>query len=232
MNYTTVSIIVQARSTSKRFPGKIFERIGGKQILQHVLDACYNSASYINKFTNRHRTMCAVALAVPAGDAIVSAYPGHNIFQGSEDDVLGRYAQAAKALNADYIVRITADCPFIPPFIISKAIGWAVQDNLDFLTNADPDIRTSPDGHDVEIISAKLLYWLDENIKDLNHREHVTSFLHKGLPAWAKRADIIGFADLTGVKLSVDTPEDLERLQGMNQKIFSAIKKSPKSYRL
>lgn len=232
MQYTSVSIIIQARATSKRFPGKIFERIGGKQILQHVLDACYNSSSYINKFTNRHRMVCGVALAVPMGDAIVSAYPGHNIVQGPEDDVLTRYVQAAGSLNSDFIVRITADCPFIPPFIISKAIGWAVQDNLDFLTNADPELRSSPDGYDVEVISAKLLKWLDENAKEATHREHVTSYLHKSFPTWARKADIIGFADLTDVKLSVDTPEDLERLQDMHVKIVSAIKRSPKSYRL
>jgi spore coat polysaccharide biosynthesis protein SpsF len=232
VNYTSVSIIIQARSTSTRFPGKIFEKIGSKQILQHVLDACYNCASYINKYTNKHGILCSVSLAVPTDDALIKQYAKHVITQGPEHDVLKRYVMAAEKLKSDYIVRITSDCPFIPPFIISKAINLAVADNLDYLTNADPRFRTAPDGHDVEVISRKLLNWLDEAAKDESSREHVTSHLQREIPPWASKADIIGFCDMSTIKLSIDTPEDFERLTEMYHTLYSKVKTSPKSYRL
>lgn len=230
--YTSVAIVIQARSTSKRFPGKIFERIGAKQVLQHVLDACYNSASYINAYTNRHGIVCGVTLAVPTNDALIVSYSKHNIVQGPEDDVLRRYALALERLSADYIVRVTSDCPVVPPWLISKMINISVNDKLDYLTNADPRFRTMPDGWDVEVMSARLLNWLDENVKESVDREHVTSHLVTHLPEWAAKADVVGFADYRNVKLSVDTKEDLDRLVEMHNRLYSIIKTSPKAYRL
>ena len=231
MEYKSVSIIIQARSTSKRFPGKIFEKIGSKQILQHVLDACLNSSSYINTMTNKHKIICGVALAVPYNDVLIGAYQRHKIIQGPEDDVLRRYQMAADELKSDYVVRITSDCPFIPPYIISRAINIAVQDKLDYLTNADPRFRTAPDGHDVEVLSKRMLSWLDETVKDPIHREHVTTYLHEHLPPWAAKADIIGFFK-NEKKLSVDTQEDIDRLRAEYQDLYYKVRSSPKSYRL
>lgn len=232
MDYKSVSIIIQARSTSTRFPGKIFEKIGNKQILQHVLDACYNSSSYVNAQTNRHGRICSVSLVVPYNDTLIPFYSKHTIVQGPEDDVLKRYAMAAQKLDSAYVVRITSDCPFIPPYVISRAIAMAVDSGLDFLTNADPRYRTAPDGHDVEVMSRKMLEWLDQTAEHPTDREHVTTLLHANVPPWAKKADIIGFADLSSIKLSIDTPEDLERLTEMYNKLYAAVRSSPKSFRL
>lgn len=230
--FKKVSIIIQARSTSKRFPGKIFEKIGSKQILQHVLDACYNATSYINAYSSKHGLACGVALAVPDGDILIPHYGRHTIIEGPENDVLKRYRMAADQLGSDYIVRITSDCPFIPPYIISKAITLCERGNLDFVTNADPRFRTAPDGHDCEVMSKRLLDWLDENVTRQEHREHVTSYLVETMPEWAKKMDIIGFADFSEVKLSIDTREDLERMTTMYNKLYSAVKSSPKAFRL
>ena len=230
--FTSVAIVIQARSTSKRFPGKIFERIGSKQVLQHVLDACYNSAGYINVRSSTHGVVCGVSLAVPTNDAILVPYAKHNIIQGPEDDVLRRYAIAREKLGADYIVRITADCPFVPPFMISKMIQNAVKYKIDFHSNAEPRSRTVPDGWDVEVISKKLLEWLDENAKEPADREHVTSMLAVSPPPWAVIEPVVGFADFSEVKLSVDTEDDLERLVKMHNKIYSIVKNSRKAHRL
>jgi spore coat polysaccharide biosynthesis protein SpsF len=234
INYKTISIIIQARSTSQRFPGKIFAKIGAKQVLQHVIDACNNSASYVNAYTHKHKMVCNVALVIPENDGILKLYSKQEIIQGSEADVLGRYKKASDQLGSDYVVRITSDCPFVPPYVISKAINIAVDQCLDFLTNADPRFRTAPDGHDVEVISKRLLDWLDENAKDPVDREHVTSHLTNHLPDWAQKADIVGFVDMftAGIKLSVDTREDLDRLKAMHDRIYAAVNNSPRAYRL
>ena len=223
MEYKTTSIIIQARSTSKRFPGKIHEKIGQKTILQMVIDVCNKAAAYVNSYTSRHGVVCGVALAIPEGDEVSKLYSRYTIISGDENDVLSRYKKAADKLGSDFIVRITSDCPLIPDFIICKAINFATRDGLDYLTNADPRYRTSPDGHDVEVISRKLLDWLNENANE-GHREHVTSYLIKNRPSWAKCRNIVGYTDFSALKISVDTKEDLIRLQEMHDKISNICK--------
>ena len=230
----TVSIIIQARSTSTRFPRKIFEKIGHKTILKHVLDACNNCASYVNKRTHQHGIVCNVALAVPENDELIPHYSKNIIIQGDENDVLSRYQKAAEILKSDYIVRITADCPFIPAYIISKCINLAVRDELDFLSNANPRYRTFPDGHDVEVFSMKMLTWANQTATLPEDREHVTSLMYKSPPAWSKSADVIGFLNLyrMKVKLSIDTKEDLDNMTEMYDSLCESVVNCKKSYRL
>lgn len=232
MEYTTVSIIVQARSTSTRFPGKIFELIGNRQVLERVMETCSHAAKYINEQTHKSGRVCEIAIATPTGDRLIEQYSRYRIIEGSENDVLSRYLKAAAELKSDYIVRVTSDCPFIPSFMITSAINFAVKDRIDFVTNADPRFRTAPDGWDVEVISRRLLEWLGENAKKPEHREHVTSYLSESLPPWAKKADIIGFCDFSGIKISIDTKEDLERMTKMYNDLYSKVHSSPRAFRL
>lgn len=230
-NYKTVSILIQARSTSTRFPGKIFEKIGNKSILDHVLDACYNSASYINKYTSRNRIVCGVAIVTPNNDELIKSYSKHLIIEGPEDDVLSRYVLAMNKLKSDYVVRITSDCPFIPPYIISKMISISVQDSVDYLSNANPRHRTSPDGHDIQVFSSKALGWINDNAKESSDREHVAPYLERHINPDLKTANVIGFADYSKLKFSIDTKQDLEYVTEMYNKIYQSVN-SGKTYRL
>ena len=46
----------------------------------------------------------------------------YEIFRGSENDVLLRYSKASLHLREEVIVRITGDCPFIDPQLLSEGI--------------------------------------------------------------------------------------------------------------
>lgn len=217
-----VLIGIQARSTSSRFPRKSFAMLGDKPLLQHVIDACQKSAVYENKFSIKKGTLVKVCVLVPYGDEISKSFRA-NIIEGPEDDVLTRYVMAAEKTNADYIVRITADCPLIPPFLISKHITAAVMNKHDYLSNVDERIRTNFDGLDCEVISKEALAWLNENATDPKDREHVTTKFRREPPKWANVGHVVGYADFSDVKLSVDTPEDLERVRKHYDKIQNAI---------
>lgn len=210
---TKVLIGIQARSTSTRLPGKCFAKVGDKMLLEHVYDACQNAARYVNGYSMKHGASVSVALLIPTGDEIEKQFKNCIIVTGPESDVLSRYQKAAIAFDADFIVRVTGDCPLIPPFLISKHIILAVERCYDYVSNAYGDNRTALDGIDCEVISRRLLDHCAKEATESFDREHVTTFAKSNPPDWAKMGCVIGFFDQSAIKLSVDTKEDLERVR-------------------
>lgn len=230
-HYQNVIIGIQARSTSKRYPRKVFETIAGKPMINHVIDACNRTALYLNRFTHTTKTMVSIALLVPEGDELASVFKKHYIVvEGSEDDVLSRYALASKKLGADYMVRVTGDCPMIPAYLITKHIKTAIMNNFDYLSNVDPDFRLSADGTDCEVMSARMLEHLHLTAKPGPEREHVTLLARSNPPDWAKIGHVIGYKDESTLKISVDTPEDLERVRWQYDRIQSAVERAEKKH--
>jgi spore coat polysaccharide biosynthesis protein SpsF (cytidylyltransferase family) len=113
---------------------------------------------------------------------------------------------------AQFTVRITADCPLLRSALITKAINISVRGQYDFVSNAMPKFRTFYDGCDVEVISSKLLDWLDQTARG-SDREHVMSQLANNVPPWAQLGHIFNRVDTSFLKLSVDTEEDLKNVE-------------------
>lgn len=231
-----IIIAIQAKSTSERFPGKLFELIDGKEMLEHVIDSANNSAVYLNKYGSKNNIEVRVVLLIPVNDIIKDKYKNKVIiFEGSEKNVLKRYWNLAKETTCNYIVRLTSDCPLVPSFLISKHITVAVMGQYDYVSNVDENVRTAIDGHDVEVMSYKALMWAYDNTRDDIDREHVTLVLRSDkIPHSFKIAHIIGHIDQHDIKLSVDTREDLEHVileyNKIKTSVSEAIKKNgPKS---
>ena len=226
-----VLIAIQARSTSTRLPNKAFELIGRKPLLQHVISACNKAAQYTNNFATANGVFVDVALVIPEGDRIGQVFnKATSIIEGPEHDVLSRYFKAYEKTRPDYIVRITGDCPLIPPYLITKHIKTAQINSYDYLSNVDEKLRTSLDGWDCEVISGRALEWLNKTATDPKDREHVTTLIRKQHPAWAKIGHVISYVDLSGLKLSVDTQEDLERVRAQYEKLQASAETAANIY--
>ena len=76
-------------------------------------------------------------------------------FRGDENDVLLRFMEIASNTKADYIVRLTADCPLVDPNIIDKSINSIIKLKFDYVSNILK--RSYPDGLDVEVFSSNTL---------------------------------------------------------------------------
>lgn len=209
-----VLIGIQARSGSTRLPNKAFELIGERRLLDHVIESCKSAATYLERFENRFKMSSTVAVLTPGGDPIVQAFRHScSVFEGSENDVLDRYAAAADHFDADMIVRITGDCPLIPDYLIVKHVKTAYMNKYDYVSNVDEDTRTAMDGHDCEVMSRRLLDWLHDEATSNFDREHVTPMARREPPLWAKVGAVIHYHDQSGLKLSVDTADDLRRVR-------------------
>ncbi|MFT7402621.1 MAG: molybdopterin-guanine dinucleotide biosynthesis protein A [Hydrogenophaga sp.] len=125
-------IIVQARMTSTRLPGKVLLPLGGEPMLTRLVQRL-------------RRVRCADAIVIAtttnaSDDAIVALceHLGVASHRGSEHDVLSRYAEAAALHQADVVVRVTSDCPLIDPALIDRLIEDFAQGDCDYVSNMLP----------------------------------------------------------------------------------------------
>jgi glutamate-1-semialdehyde 2,1-aminomutase len=129
---------------------------------------------------------------------------GYVCEQGSENDVLDRYVQAAAKHKADVVVRITGDCPLVDPDLVDEVIRQFKAESVDYFCNTNPP--TYPDGLDIEVFTFKSLEQASLETADPFDREHVTPYLRK--PAKIKNAGMQHREDLSALRWTVDEPAD------------------------
>lgn len=154
-----------------------------------------------------------IATTVNATDDALAAAAealGAIVVRGDEHDVLGRYVLAASTVNADAVVRITADCPLIDPTLIDRVVTRLLDTSapVDYASNTIT--RTFPRGLDVEAMHRDVLTRIARFARSRPAREHVTYFLHRERPELFDVAQITDPVDNSDLRWTVDTPEDLE----------------------
>ncbi len=194
-----VVAIVQARTTSERFPCKIFAGIGGRPMLAHILER----AAAI-------KGVDQVVLAVPENDVRLVSHLWPHVYGGSEKDVLKRYAEAAEKYEADVVVRVTGDCPLLAVDLAGHALEVFTNSNNGYMAVCQPYTPVA-DGWDIEIFSAEELSIADKFAKR-TQREHVTTYM-RDVREDFKVLSVPYWPDYTALKCSVDTREDLERVK-------------------
>ena len=164
-------LVTQARSGSTRLPAKILKEINGKSLLQiHLerLKKCKKISEIIVATTDKPEDKVIYDNAIKWG---------FNSIRGSETDVLDRFYKSTKDEKANWIVRVTSDCPLIDPRLVDKVIEFAHYKNVDYCSNTL--IENFPDGQDVEVFKFSALENAWENAKLISEREHVTPFIRK-----------------------------------------------------
>lgn len=202
-----VACVVQARMTSARLPGKVLALIGGQPALQLQIDRL-----------RRTRELDALAVATSnyeSDDPIVDLCNDMHIavVRGPLIDVLERYRLAGETLDAEGIVRITADCPFIDPTIVDRVVARWRAGSEDFVGNC-VEPRTYPVGMDTEVISWEALRVSADEATDPYDREHVTPFV-RARPERFPAARVDLEPPYGNVHLTLDTPEDLVVLRNV-----------------
>ncbi|EKD71451.1 MAG: acylneuraminate cytidylyltransferase [uncultured bacterium] len=201
-----VVAIVQARMGSTRLPGKVMMMLGDKSILTHVITRIRN-ADLIDDIVIATSTL-------PQDDVIQKEAKKCNIhcYRGSETDVLTRYYEAAKNHQANVIVRITADCPFLDPFILNDMIikfKQLLKENkpIDYLSNCLT--RSYPRGLDIEIFTIKTLQQTYHQANQDYQREHVTPYIYQN-PHLFSLHNYANQLDLSEHRWTLDTKEDFD----------------------
>jgi spore coat polysaccharide biosynthesis protein SpsF len=198
--------IIQARMGSTRLPGKVLRELGGETVLARVIIR-----------VRRMRMIDELVIATTterADDPIVETADrrGALVFRGGEEDVLDRYYQAACSFKADFIVRITADCPLIDPEVSDHAVQQFLSVRPDYASNVLE--RTYPRGLDTEVLTMSALERAWREASEPYHRAHVTPYIYRN-PEKFQLLSVTGEADHSQQRWTLDTPEDLEFLQAV-----------------
>ncbi len=154
---------------SSRLPGKVLKLLAGRPVIEHVLRRAMAS--------KRADAICLATTREAIDDPLeeVARALGVSVFRGSETDVLGRFAGAARMMKADIVVRVTCDCPLLDPSVVDAVIDLRESTEADYASNGL--VMDWPDGLDCEAFTAAVLFAADKAARDPYEREHVTPWI-------------------------------------------------------
>lgn len=157
-------VIVAARLGSKRLPGKALLNLMGYPVIVFILKRL-STSKIAEKII-----FATTELAEDDPLAEMVGKYGFEVFRGSNEDVLHRYAEAAKKYDTEYVVRVTGDCPFVS----GETLDWVLSKSQ---SAGDFDLLTTkphfPSGIDYEICKKECLLQLDAMSLKPDEREHM-----------------------------------------------------------
>jgi len=132
------------------------------------------------------------------------------VFRGAQHDVLERFYRAAQEANAECVVRLSANHPFVDPELIDQAVEAIVQHpgRIDYCSNTlEP--QTYPQGMQVEAFTQSSLAQLRLETTLPQWRSEVTTgYLHQ--MQRERLCSLRNEDDISHLNWAVETPDDLE----------------------
>lgn len=203
-----ISFIVQARMGSSRLPEKVMLPFHDNQCILELL---------VNKLKKFADSQIIIATAdTPENDVIEKFCKTHAIscYRGSENDVLERFIRAAETYDAERIIRICSDNPFIELESIGRLIETArytQADYMSFMINGIPSIKTHF-GFWTEYVTLNALKRIRQTTNESIYHEHVTNYIYthpdKFTIEWIEGPECLkGRYD---IRLTCDTPRDFQ----------------------
>jgi len=192
-------VIIQARMGSSRLPGKVLMPLGGSVVLDYVVSRCR---------LIRGADEVVVATSVLPQDDVIEEWCRRYetpYFRGSEEDVLSRYVECARAYGADRVMRVTADCPFVDYELAGDIIRAMDAKPADLVL-----VRGElPRGLVAELFAMPALERIHRDGREPRHREHVTYYAYE-YPEQFQSTVIEAPEELRHPKLRItlDTEED------------------------
>jgi spore coat polysaccharide biosynthesis protein SpsF len=196
-----IASVITARMGSTRLPGKALADICGKPMLWHIINRLKKS-KHINK----------IIIATDKKSKPIVDFAEQNeidCYAGADTDILDRIYQASK--GADVIVQVWGDCPFINPKIVDGVIEFFLKNKCDYAYNTK-----CPEGQMVAVISRSAWEKAWRQVKNPKDREWTHPyFVNSSFRVKTLEAE----DDWSAVKLTVDTPQDLDRARKLYEKM-------------
>ncbi len=208
---TRIVGILLARMGSSRLPGKALTELYDKSVTGHIIERMAAFAP-----------LDEIVLATPDSPEnkplqAEGAQHGASIFAGSEDDVLDRLYQAAKAHRADIIVHVGGDQPFADPALMGQALDLLRAENADYVCNFLTQSYPSGQEQDVFTFTALERAWQNATLK--THRVNALAYFYHH----ADDFTLHGFSyprNMSRHRWTLDYPEDLTFFQEVYRRLY------------
>ena len=196
-----IALIIQARMSSQRLPGKMIMNIAGIPLYKYVIKRCQNVNSI-------HDVI--LATSTDSSDDQLAEFAlkdGFKVFRGYLYNVLGRYIACAKEIEADIIIRVCGDSPFVDVKIIDILLTRFIKKNLDYISLHKVHCIKGLDSEIVRLSALQRSHDLNSHPDNL---EHVTHYIRKNIQLFKTEFIDMNLDPFDGrISLTVDTDEDL-----------------------
>ena len=191
-----VRIVIQARTSSSRLPGKVLLPIGGVQIATVIARRFQRFGMDVVVATSDDRTDDILAMELERASV--------PLIRGDLRNVLGRYGKAtADMADDDICVRITADNVFPDGRFVGLLLEEFGQGGADYLNSSN----RLPYGLAAEIFTVRALRDAVAGAIDEYDIEHVTPWLKRNRVCRMSGNDL-GRGELRHLRCTVDTLQD------------------------
>jgi spore coat polysaccharide biosynthesis protein SpsF len=216
-------LIIQARMESSRLPDKTLMDLAGAPLLGRILER-----------VKRVRGVDAIVVATTqnfedAPVAQIAKEYGVESFRGSENDLVDRYYQAAKAFHAYTVLPLPAVNPCPEPEAFERLIESHRQSGADFLSNImQVNNNRWPEGIGVEAFGYEVFEAVWRTVNDRHGREHLATNFYDYLnqrPAQHSRFKI-GTVECPeswrrpDLVLDVNTPDEFSFLRQLYEDLY------------
>lgn len=200
---TRTALVIQARMTSTRLPGKVLRPLAGKPLLGYLVERMRQA--------EEPQSLIVATSAATTDDPIAQFCEEMDLLchRGPLEDVAGRFLEVAERMGAEHVVRVSGDSPLLDPALVDHVLRLDA-DDFDLVTNVAP--RTFPPGQSVELIRSATLKRVYPQMS-ADDKEHVTRRLYD-----SPSVRVLNFErdpPVTHIPMTVDTEADVARLEAV-----------------
>lgn len=198
--------IIPARYGSSRLPGKPLAMIAGKPMIQRVYEQCGES-----------KTLASICVATDDARIVdaVAAFGGVAVLtRGDHPNGTDRAAEVAESIDADIVVNLQGDQPFLSPVMIDEAVQPLLDDpglglaTLRYRITRPEDLANPGVVKVVVDLSGRALYFSRSLIP--YPREALEHGVYEHVGAYAYRRETL-------LQVARLAPTPLERLESLEQ---------------
>lgn len=204
-NRPQVAAFVQARMSSKRFPGKVLADLNGRPVIDHVI-------ARVAQVMPREKIV--VATSHDRSDDVLAGHlekSGVKVFRGPLENVFERFQLCLTEHPAQWFLRVGGDSPLLNTSLLRYFVNYQHRQEVDLVTNTFP--RTFPVGLSLEMVYAAAFTAIDPKSLSEEEQEHLTKVYYRH----PRKFRILNVEsrnpDLALMNFSVDTRQDLERIE-------------------
>ncbi|HPG10197.1 MAG TPA: 3-deoxy-manno-octulosonate cytidylyltransferase [Chitinophagaceae bacterium] len=204
-NPGSVIAMIPARYAATRFPGKLMQMLGDKTVIRHTYEAALSSGLFDDVIVVTDSDIIQTEITAAGGHVIMSK----NEHESGSD----RIAEAADTINADIIVNVQGDEPFIAKEPLEKLIELFNDESVQVgslmrkITEEE-----AADSNCVKVVTGKngdALYFSRSTIP-FNRSGDADYYLHVGVYAYRKEM-LLDFTSWPATQL--EQTEKLEQLR-------------------